>query len=72
VTAARAVAAPTMVESWRPAFRGHQRLRIVGYGGELFDIEAELDGPIAVGFTRWAEANQFLNGLLILYAAAFS
>jgi hypothetical protein len=50
-------------ERWRPAFRGYQRMRIVTEGDQL-SIEAELDGPIAVGFEHWREANAFLDRIV--------
>lgn len=57
-------------ERWRPAFRGYQRMRIVG-DRDGFEIEAELDGPIAVGFTLWPEADAFLVSIQQQQAAVF-
>lgn len=60
-------------EDWRPAFRGYQRMRIVMPNGAVatYTIEGELDGPIAVGFERWADTNAFLVGIQEAQRAPF-
>lgn len=61
---AAALAQPVRhAERWRPAFRGYQRMRIIEVGSGEYEIEAELDGAIAVGFTRWRDADAFLAGI---------
>lgn len=47
-------------------------MRIVGGEGATYAIEAEVDGPIAVGFTGWPEANAFLGTINLLHMADFA
>lgn len=56
---------------WRPAFRGYQRMRIVDCGS-TFEIEAELDGPIAVDFPHPREALTFLDRIIAAQMAVFA